>query len=182
MRLFFALPVPREAQERLGPIVERARQAGGDGVSFTRNEQLHFTLAFLGEQPGPDEAVAAAEVLRATKPFDLSLSGVGAFPNTARPRVLWLGVNDGAAELMDAAERLRTALRQRGFQIEERKFRAHLTFGRVRPRGERFAKRALAAVKPEEFARWTAKEASLVQSVLGKGGATHTVVRAFPFG
>src|SRR5882762_7476922 len=47
MRLFFALPVPREAQERLGPIVERARRAGGEGVSFTRNEQLHFTLAFL---------------------------------------------------------------------------------------------------------------------------------------
>src|SRR5262249_53342316 len=104
----------------------------------------------------------------------------GAFPNNARPRVLWLGVSAGAQEMMDAAERLRTALRQRGFQIEERKFRPHLTFGRVRPRGERFAMRALAAIGPEELTRWTAKEACLVQSVLGKGGATHTVLRAFP--
>src|SRR5258705_11178383 len=97
MRLFFALPVPREAQERLGPIVERARRAGGEGVSFTRNEQLHFTLAFLGEQPRPDEALAVGEGLGATKPFELSPSGGGAFPNKARPAGLWLGAKDGAA-------------------------------------------------------------------------------------
>jgi len=181
MRLFFALPVPAQAQERLRPVLEAARQAGGEGVGFTRSDQLHFTLAFLGEQPGPEEALAAGEPLRETRPFEVALSGVGAFPNTARPRVLWLGVSDGAGELMDAAEQLRAALRQRGFQIEDRKFRAHLTIGRVRPRGERFAKRALAAIKPEEFARWTAREASLVQSVLGRGGATHTIVRAFAF-
>jgi 2'-5' RNA ligase len=181
MRLFFALPVPSEAKERLRPPLDAARQAGEDGVSFTKLEQLHFTLAFLGEQPGPDEALAAGEILRETPAFELGLSGVGAFPNTARPRVLWLGLSAGAAELMEAAERLRSALRQRGFGIEERKFRPHLTFGRVRPRGERSAKRGLAAVAPAEFARWTAREASLVQSVLGKGGATHTVLRTFPF-
>jgi len=181
MRLFFALPVPAEVQNRLRSVLEAARQAGGEGVSFTRSEQLHFTLAFLGEQPRPDEALAAGELLRDTRPFEIALAGVGAFPNTARPRVLWLGVSDGAAALMDAAERLRAALRQRGFQLEDRKFRAHLTIGRVRPRGERLAKQALAAVKPVEFARWTAQEASLVQSVLGRDGATHTVMRAFAF-
>jgi 2'-5' RNA ligase len=181
MRLFFALPLPAEAKERLQAPVDAARKAGGDGVSFTKLEQLHFTLAFLGEQPRSDEALEAGEVLRETRTFELVMSGVGAFPNAARPRVLWLGVSAGAAELMEVAERLRTVLRRRGFEIEERKFRPHLTFGRVRPRGERFARRALAAITPGEFARWTAGEACLVQSVLGRGGATHTVVRAFPF-
>jgi len=95
--------------------------------------------------------------------------------------VLWLGVSAGAAELMEMAERLRAALRRRGLDIEQRKFRPHLTFGRVRPRGEQLAKSGLAAVAPGEFARWTAREASLVQSVLGRGGATHTAVRTFPF-
>src|ERR1700682_4732316 len=161
MRLFFALPVPSEAKERLRPPLDAARQAGEDGVSFTKVEQLHFTLAFLGEQPGPQEALAAGESLRGAR-------GVGA------------GVS-GAAGLREAAERLRSALRQSGFGIEDRKFRPHLTFGRVRPRGERFAKRELAAVAPGEFARWTAREASLLQSVLGKGGASHTVLRTFPF-
>src|SRR6266481_8399965 len=139
MRLFFALPVPTEAKEQLGPSLDAARKTGAEGVSFTRPEQLHFTLAFLGEQPGPEEALAAGEILRETPAFELAISGVGAFPNTARPRVLWLGVSAGATELMETAERLRGELRRRGFQIEDRRFQPHLTIGRVRPRGEKLA-------------------------------------------
>src|SRR2546427_3210468 len=111
MRLFFALPLPGEAKDRLRAPLEAAKKAGGDGVSFTRIEQLHFTLAFLGEQPGPDEALAAGEALREGAPFEVALSGTGAFPNTARPRVLWLGVKDGAAPLIEAAERDRKSTR-----------------------------------------------------------------------
>src|SRR5437868_2774277 len=111
MRLFFALPLPGEAKDRLRAPLEAAKKAGGDGVSFTRIEQLHFTLAFLGEQPGPDEALAAGEALREGAPFEVALSGAGAFPNTARPRVLWLGVTDGALPLLQATERLRERTR-----------------------------------------------------------------------
>jgi 2'-5' RNA ligase len=180
MRLFFALPVPGEAKEALRGPLETAKTASADGVGFTRVEQLHFTLAFLGEQPDADKALAAGETIRKSSRFEVALSGVGAFPNTARPRVLWLGVSAGASELMSMAERLRAELRSRGFAIEERMFRPHLTLGRVRPRGERGAKRALAALPPAEFARWTAHEACLMQSMLGRGGATHTVLRSFP--
>lgn len=181
MRLFFSLPLPDEVKERLRPTLQQAQKVSGDGVGFTKLEQLHFTLAFLGEQPGAEEALAAGESLREVAAFDLVLSGAGAFPSTMRPRVLWIGVTTGGAELVAAAERLRRALEQRGFALEKRKFQPHLTLGRVRPQGERGAKRALAVIPPGELARCTAREACLMQSVLGKGGATHTVVRAFPF-
>src|SRR3981189_2547728 len=133
MRLFFALPVPAEAKERLRPSLDAARKTGGEGVSFPRPEQLHFPLAFLGEQPGPDEALAAGEILRETPAFELGPSGVAPFPYTARPRVLWLGVSAGAAELMETADWLRGAWLRRGSGFEEPEFRPHLTFGRVRP-------------------------------------------------
>src|SRR5437763_1344697 len=110
VRLFFSLPLPGEVKARIGPVLEAARKAGADGVGFTRTEQLHFTLAFLGEQPRPDEALAAGASLSDVQAFELALCGAGAFPNTARPRVLWLGVTAGAAELVGAAERLRAAL------------------------------------------------------------------------
>ena len=181
MRLFFALPLPGEAKEALRQPLEEARKAGGDGVGFTRIEQLHFTLAFLGEQPGEDEALAAGDVLTQTAAFEIAISGSGAFPSTARPRVLWLGVSAGAAELVAVAERLGGALREQRFALDERKFRPHLTFGRVRPRGERSARRALAVIAPRELVRWTAREACLMQSVLGRGGATHSVLHTFPF-
>jgi 2'-5' RNA ligase len=181
VRLFFSLPLPGEVKARIGPVLEAARKAGADGVGFTKAEQLHFTLAFLGEQSDADEALAAGASLTEVPAFELALCGAGAFPNTARPRVLWVGVTAGAAELIATAERLRAALQERHFALEERKFRPHLTLGRVRPRGESSARRALAAIAPTELARWTAREACLMRSVLGKGGATHTVLRTFPF-
>jgi RNA 2',3'-cyclic 3'-phosphodiesterase len=182
MRLFFALPLPSEVKEKLRPKLEEARKVSGGGVGFTKLEQLHFTLAFLGEQPGADEALAAGESLQESAAFELVLSGVGAFPSTMRPRVLWIGATEGASELVAAADRLRGALEQRGFKLEERKFRPHLTLGRVRPQGERGAQRALAVIPPGELARCTVRGACLMQSVLGgRSGATHTVVRRFPF-
>ncbi|HEY6912857.1 MAG TPA: RNA 2',3'-cyclic phosphodiesterase [Myxococcales bacterium] len=181
MRLFFALPLPAEVKERLRPSLEAARRAGGEGVGFTRIGQIHFTLAFLGEQPSAEAALAAGEVLRDNEAFELAIGGAGAFPNTARPRVLWLGVTEGAAQLVVAADRLRRALQANGFSVEERRFRPHLTVGRVRPRGEKWAHLALAAIAPGELARCTVREACLMQSVLGRGGATHTAVETFGF-
>src|SRR2546428_12795476 len=113
MRLFFALPLPGEAKDRLRAPLEAAKKAGGDGVSFTRIEQLHFTLAFLGEQPGPDEALAAGEALREGAPFEVALSGTGAFPNTAPPRGPCLGGEGGAALPIHAAPRPPAGLRPR---------------------------------------------------------------------
>lgn len=181
MRLFFAVQLPSDVKQKLRPALEAAWHAGGDGVGFTRIEQIHFTLAFLGEQPAAEPAIAVGEELREHDSFELAVGGAGAFPNNARPRVLWLGVTFGSSPLVVAAERLRRGLSAAGFEVEERKFRPHLTIGRVRPRGERSAKSALAAIAPGELARFVVREACLMQSVLGKGGATHTVVRSFPF-
>jgi RNA 2',3'-cyclic 3'-phosphodiesterase len=181
MRLFFALPLPAEVKERLRPSLEAARNAGGEGVGFTRVSQIHFTLAFLGEQPSADAALSAGEALRDHEAFELAIGGAGAFPNTARPRVLWLGVTEGAAQLIVAAQRLRRALQSGGLAVEERPFRPHLTVGRVRPRGEKGARLALSAIAPGELARCMVREACLMQSVLGKGGATHTPIETFGF-
>ena len=170
MRMFFALQLSEEAKARLQPAL----------AGIARSGQLHFTLAFLGEQPESSlpRIEEAAETV-AIPPFDLAIGGTGAFPNLQRPRVLWLGVTAGAAELCAVAEQLRGALRQRGFVLEDRPFRPHLTIARVKDRAEA---RSLQKVPQGELARMRAGEICLVQSVLGKGGAKHTVLRAFPLG
>lgn len=179
MRLFFALALPDDVRSALAPLVEAARQKAGDAVGFTRVEQLHFTLAFLGETPKLDDALAAGASSQALPPFEVELSGRGAFPGMSRPRVLWLGVGQGARELTAVAERLCGALRERGFTLEDRPFRPHLTLGRVRPHGASQARRALEAIPPGPVARFTAREIALVQSVLGPNGAKHTALRPF---
>jgi 2'-5' RNA ligase len=182
VRLFFSLPLPGPVRDALRPPIDAAR-AVGRGVSFGKIEQLHFTLAFLGEQPEArlGAAMAAAEeAVRGLEGFDLAIGGAGAFPSTGRPRVLWLGVPRGGSQLVDVAHRLSSELRQRGFDLEDRPFRAHLTIGRVRPGGDREARSALTALRSGELASFRVDGIRLVQSVLGAGGATHTELRSFP--
>lgn len=180
MRLFFALQLPEDVRESLRPVLEAARRRGGEGVGFTRLEQLHFTLAFLGETERSEDACAAAAAVGELPAFELAIAGSGAFPSPSRPRVLWLGVTEGAAALCAVAEKLMAGLRERDFRLEERPFRPHLTLGRVRVRGDREARRALETIPPGELVRFPAREIVLMQSILGPHGAKHTVLRSFP--
>ena len=179
MRLFFSVPVTDEARSGASGTLRAMKRAAGDApLSWTKDEQLHFTLAFLGEQPENPlprlrEAALPCAALHA---FDLTLSGAGAFPDARRPRVLWVGAEQGARELEDLAACLARGLRSAGFALEKRPFRAHLTVGRVRPGGERGASRALGAAPRGEIARMRVDRLSLMQSQLSPHGAKHSVV------
>ncbi len=179
MRLFFAVQLPDEVKEALRPSLEAARAVAGDGVGLSKVEQLHFTLAFLGETDRLDDAAAAGEAVRALPQFELAIGSRGAFPNMSRPRVLWIGATDGAAALTAVAESLSAGLRERGFELEDRPFQPHLTLGRAKANGAREARRALEALPKSTLARFQVREIALVQSVLGAGGATHTALRRF---
>jgi len=70
-------------------------------------------------------------VAEAAREFEVVLTGAGAFPSTIRPRVLWVGVGRGAAELGGLAERLAATLADLGWEPEARPFRPHLTVART---------------------------------------------------
>ena len=179
VRLFFSVPVSDQARSGASEALRAMRRAAGDApLSWTKDEQLHFTLAFLGEQPEDalPRLLDAAASCAALHAFDLSLSGAGAFPNPRRPRVLWLGTEQGARELEELAACLAGGLRAAGFQLEKRPFRAHLTVARVKPGGERGASRALGAAPQGEVARMRVDRLSLMQSHLSPQGAKHSVV------
>ena len=179
MRLFFSVPLSDGARSAAASALREMKRAAGEApLSWTKDEQLHFTLAFLGEQsedalPRLREAAAACSTLRG---FSLSLAGAGVFPNPRRPRVLWLGANEGTRELEELASRLQGGLRSAGFALEDRPFRGHLTVARVKPGGERAASRALAAAPQGEIARMRVDRLCLMQSQLSPHGAKHAVV------
>ena len=128
MRLFIALPPPekeRAALERELGAVRRACRKG----TFSRGENLHITLAFLGEIPEErlDDARAAMDGCFA-----------GAFPVTIGPLDRFRGREgdtlilraDGGRELTALQRALSQNLRSRGFVSEDRAFRPHLTLAR----------------------------------------------------
>ena len=122
MRLFFAIPLPPPVRETLAAVQDGLR-AQGRGA-FPPPENLHLTLAFLGETEDLAGAVAALAAIRA-RPFSLSVGGpLGRFDD-----LWWAGVRAGRA-LEDLALSLQADLRARGFSIEDRPFQPHITLVR----------------------------------------------------
>ena len=134
MRLFIAITLPEPLKQTIHRATESLRNAAPT-IRWVSADQLHITLKFLGEVKEPAMSAIGAALERAANshaPFDLDFAGVGAFPNTRRPRVYWLGVNPNTA-LHGLQESVETEIVPLGFPREARPFHPHLTLGRVGP-------------------------------------------------
>jgi 2'-5' RNA ligase len=133
LRTFIALALPSAVRTQACQLQQRL-MAHCLGVRWVNPDHMHLTLKFLGATR-PDQVSSIAGVLAETAqgcaPFALDLAGVGAFPNTRNPKVLWVGVRFDAA-LSDFCKQLETALEPLGFPQEKRTFSPHLTLGRVK--------------------------------------------------
>src|SRR4051812_1182767 len=130
MRLFFAVTLPPEIIARIGEAQGRFRSLADDpGIRWTRSEQFHFTIKFLGETQ-PARARKAVDVALAIRdlanPFEIRIGGLGAFPNGQRPSTIWIGTRSpGSPEpvgdaLAGLAADLDAALANQGFRKEAR--------------------------------------------------------------
>lgn len=133
MRIFFGVFLPAAIVEAVAVMRDRAKKTiGTEHAKWVRDDKLHLTLQFLGEQP-PERAARAAELARTihVPRFELTIGGYGAFPDSMRPHVLWLGVHGNVAPL---ARALGEALASDGFPLEAREYHPHITIARLRGR------------------------------------------------
>lgn len=135
LRAFIAIDLPHPIQEAIEKQTSRLRQAAGDGlVRWIPPQNIHLTLKFLGN-------IAAShmdflkQLLHQTadshQPFDVQIGGIGSFPNSKLPRVLWAGVH-APADLASLQKNIEAGAARLGYEKEARPFSPHLTLGRVR--------------------------------------------------
>jgi len=130
MRVFVAIEISKE--EILKKIQTFQKNIGIDAKP-TKIDQIHFTLEFLGEidQVKYDQVKDVMEKISFSS-FDISLKGVGVFPNLKNPRVIWIGIDkNGAEKLIFIANEVGIKLTTLGFE-KEKKFKPHLTVFRVK--------------------------------------------------
>ncbi|MDD5351045.1 MAG: RNA 2',3'-cyclic phosphodiesterase, partial [Chthoniobacteraceae bacterium] len=180
MRLFVAIDPDAATRAWLAAAQERLRKKlapFGRVLRWVDPASIHVTLAFLGEVPdaGPvAEALAGCGCV----PMELGVGGLGVFPNTRRPSVLWVGVRDPSGALVRLQARIAEALSP-FVKPERRRFEPHLTLARVKAYPPPALGRALAELaRPggEAPQPWHAGPFALLQSTLDSGGSRHTVL------
>jgi len=161
----------------------------GGSVRWVRPEGIHLTLKFMGDiQAEMAERILVALPPAAAQfpPFELSISGLGVFPNPRRPRVLWTGVHGDLETLAALQLAVDDAVGKLGLPKEQRSFNPHLTLGRVkRDVPEGLLRKIGEIVADGEFPGappWTADTVNLMRTELGPGGSKHYLVGSVPIG
>ncbi|WP_407308437.1 RNA 2',3'-cyclic phosphodiesterase [Desulfosporosinus sp. SB140] len=129
MRLFIGIDLPDEIKQSVLKLQSELRQLGVEG-SWKSKDNFHITLEFLGELdsktiPMITESLSSAS--KNHKSFMLTLGGLGAFPSFKRPHTLWTAIGGCLSELNQLRDEIHTLLTQKGFSLENRQFRPHIT-------------------------------------------------------
>ena len=159
IRTFVAVEVTSPIRQQARKLIEELGGSGAD-VKWVNPKNQHLTLKFLGEVASseiPRVCEAVQKAVANSKPFELEIRGVGAFPNVARARTLWLGTGQGEKEMVDLQERVDEQLGKLAFRQDRRRFHPHLTIGRVRRGGPGLTELAKLLADHAEFEAGTIK-------------------------
>jgi len=187
LRLFVAIAVPEEIKARLAGLQRELRERlGRSSISWTRPEILHLTLRFLGDIPShrlEDLTGALAAAAAPQAPLILAVAGLGCFPNTRRPRILWAGIRDETGKLAELTRRIAGATDSYSSQPAEERFTGHLTLARIRHAGgdgsstiDRFIRETAARA----VGSWRAETVELVRSERHPAGSRYTTLARLP--
>jgi 2'-5' RNA ligase len=194
MRAFIALRLDAAVEDAIAALVERlsapengVRQDGlrRDGIRWVPRANFHLTLFFLGPSVPRERLAPVADALgtiaKTTAPFEVTAHGVGAFPNLARPRAIWVGLQGEA--LAGLAAKVAQAVERCGFTPERRAYSPHLTIGRVRSlRSPGRLRRALNEAAESRLGVSPIERVMLYRSAPGPQSSTYHELAAFALG
>jgi len=186
IRAFLAIEPPAEILKAAGILQEKLKKEITGKISWTRPQGNHLTLKFFGDIDENDKKNICAAVekrVALTTPLSIKIEGTGCFPNSKKPRVLWLGASGGDIEKIAALQaRLEEDFEKIGFQRENRKFRPHLTLGRVKNPDEVMGVgEAINKYSDYSAGEFICKEVVLFQSKLAPQGAIYSKLKTFNF-
>lgn len=135
LRAFIAIELPKNTLDAIEKQTARLRQTlGNDIIRWVPVQNLHLTLKFLGDTAASHVDFLKQLLIREAEShsqFNLQLGGLGSFPTSRRPRLLWIGIH-APADLTSLQKSIEAGTSRLGYEQEERPFSPHLTIGRTR--------------------------------------------------
>lgn len=187
IRTFIAIELDQIIKQRIAAISGELSSKIPCRLRWVKPDLIHLTLAFLGNIPGNNVVVLKGlldDITKHLHPFNLEFRGMGCFPNTKRPRVVWIG-SEYCEQLNTVHESLTQALRKNGFDIDTRPFSPHLTLARVPESTPQPLLSQLGQVIEEysaiQIGLLTVTEIKLIKSDLLPSGPRYTTLSASKF-
>lgn len=187
LRAFVAIEVPEEirtrllaAQRELKAIIPAAM------ISWTKAENLHLTLRFLGNVATEKISELTSRLRTAVASWgelNLVCRSIGCFPNVQRPRIIWAGVADGRDRLTTLQRTVRDAVRDFAEKPDEARFTGHVTLARVKQISRFETKRLMSFVDEaaqRSFGEWPVREILLLRSQLTSVGSIYEELARLP--
>ena len=145
IRAFIAIELSDEIKKELARIQSCLNTPVQEYVKWVDPDGIHLTLKFLGdiaEERTKDIADAMTSSVQGVQPFNLSLKGLGVFPDPNRTQVAWAGLTGELDILLKLYKQLENNMEKLGFTAENRRFSPHLTLARLRNRAQPEERRA----------------------------------------
>jgi 2'-5' RNA ligase len=179
IRTFIAVDLGKAIRDRLVALQAKLGRSGTE-VKWVEPENLHVTLLFLGEvddRQVPEVCRVVGECVAKHSAFPLTIETTGCFPSLRRPRIVWVGVGEGAQPLCALHDELETPLTALGYRREERRYTPHITLGRVKSdRSTDTLSAALAKEAAWKAGEKTVEEILVMSSELTPRGPLYTVL------
>ena len=181
-RLFIAVLVPATLREEIMNMISELRDVSGDDVRWINEQNLHITLKFFGEiksEKLPAMRLALREATARHAPFSLELANIGTFGGREGLRVMWVAVAGEILRLEALPADMNVAYSVLNFERDQRPFKPHLTFGRVRDSvsTRRRAELEVAVGKVEmPDLLWHINAVSLIRSTLTPQGPNYEII------
>jgi len=190
LRTFIAIDLSDAVRAALAGVQRDLQRAvPSRSVRWVQIASIHLTLKFLGDTPSGrikevEEALIAAAAEAA--PFSFALQGLGCFPDTRRPRVVWVGLSEPAGHLRALWQAVEAHVAPLGWPTEPRGFQPHLTLGRVQQHVQGPGRLAIGQVvesaKIGRLAEMRVRAVSYIKSDLRPTGAVYTTLVEAPLG
>ncbi|MBU8891509.1 MAG: RNA 2',3'-cyclic phosphodiesterase [Bacteroidales bacterium] len=151
-------------------------------VKWVEEQNLHITLAFLGDTDEKDidnVCNMLSEYTEGLNPFLIKITGLGVFRNVNNPKALWLGIKK-SEDLNQIYNKINVAISLFGFTIQSKDFRPHLTIGRTKFLKNRSKlKNLIEKYKETQIEQLKISEVYFYESILTSEGPVYKVIKKY---
>jgi len=135
IRLFIAIDIADDIKKMINVNINHLKDELNNELKWIQEKNMHITLKYLGETK--EDSVQAIikkmnYIIENTQQQSVKIEGIAAFPRLDYPRVIYIGLKEGANELSKLHSLLENELFYLGFKQDKNKYTPHITIARTR--------------------------------------------------